>query len=194
MTFIFATANEHKVTEINSLLPPNLEVISLREAGLNLDIEEPFDTIAENARHKARTVYELLQRNCFAEDTGLVTDALHGEPGVKSARYAGEGRSARENMVKLLGKLEGVENREARFITILCLIIDGEEFTFEGRCEGKITEMARGSKGFGYDPVFQPAGSTKTFAEMELEEKNWYSHRRKAFDQFIAFMKKHPHQ
>lgn len=188
MKLVFATNNENKVREINSLLNEPMKIESLQQAGIDIEIDEPFHTLEDNARHKARTIYQLTGRNCFSEDTGLVTDALGGEPGVKSARYAGEGRSSAQNIEKLLQNLEEKSNRSARFITILCLIIDGEEFIFEGRCEGSITKRAMGNGGFGYDPVFKPEGSKKTFAEMNLEEKNLYSHRRKAFDKFIEFI------
>lgn len=190
MNLIFATNNPNKVAEVKSIAPDPGAIISLKEANIGIEIDEPFHTLEENARHKARTIHRLTGQNCFSEDTGLVTDALNGEPGVRSARYAGEGNSSALNIEKLLRNLENKDNRSARFITIICLIFNGEEFIFEGRCEGKIAEKPSGNKGFGYDPVFIPDGASQTFAEMTMEEKNRFSHRKKAFDQFAAFLKK----
>lgn len=188
MTIIFATNNPNKVAEVKSLTPTSANIISLKEAGIEVEIEEPFDTIEKNARHKAWEIYRLTGITCFSEDTGLLTDALNGEPGVKSARYAGESKSSEQNMEKLLSRLNGTKHRSARFITIICFIFKGEEFIFEGRCEGKITTKPSGSKGFGYDPIFIPWGAQKTFAEMTMEEKNKYSHRKKAFASFMEFL------
>lgn len=188
-TLIFATNNEHKVEEVKDILNHEIEICSLKEAGIDFDIPEPFDTIRDNACEKARVIYSLTAQNCFAEDTGLEVEALHGEPGVKSARYAGEGRSSEDNIEKLLSKLKNNLNKSAQFKTIICLIINGEEFTFEGICKGNILEEKRGVSGFGYDPIFIPDGSTRTFAEMTTAEKNLYSHRKKAVDGLVRFLK-----
>lgn len=180
MTLVFATNNENKVKEIRSLLGDAFAIITLQEAGIDIDIPEPHDTLEANAREKSETIYKLTSKNSFSEDTGMEVEALHGEPGVLSARYAGEQKKAEDNMAKVLHLLEGQANRQARFRTVISLIIDGTEHQFEGIAEGTILPAPRGSKGFGYDPIFQPTGSDKAFAEMELSEKNQYSHRAKA--------------
>lgn len=187
---IFATHNKNKVTEVASILHDQFQIRSLSELGFNEEIEEPFDTIKENAVEKAKVVYEWTGKNCFSEDTGLQVVSLNGEPGVKSARYAGENRDFDANIDKLLYKLEDKENRQARFLTVICLILNGNHYTFEGECKGVIIAERRGDKGFGYDSVFKPEGSDRTFAQMEMEEKNIYSHRRKAIDKLIAFLQK----
>lgn len=186
---IFATQNSHKVEEIRAALNNDLSIITLGEAGVFIDIPEPFDTLEQNAMEKARVIHQLTGKNCFGEDTGLEVDALLGEPGVKSARYAGEERDFAMNTEKLLGRLKDVEDRRAKFRTIIALILDNEPHYFEGICEGSILEAPRGDMGFGYDPVFQPAGAYKSFAEMTTHEKNKYSHRRKAMDQLVNFLK-----
>jgi XTP/dITP diphosphohydrolase len=188
MKIIFATNNQHKVDEIRAVLPASLEIITLKEAGIHIDIPEPYDTLEDNAREKAQTIYKLTTVDCFSEDTGLEVAALNGEPGVKSARYAGDDRSFSANIDKLLSKLQGAANRKARFRTVICLLLNGEEHFFEGVCTGKIIETQQGGEGFGYDPVFTPDGAEKTFAEMTMEEKNQYSHRRKATDGLVAFL------
>lgn len=188
MKIIFATNNQHKVDEIRAALPSSLEIITLKEAGIDIDIPEPHDTLEDNAREKAQTIYKLSAVDCFSEDTGLEVAALNGEPGVKSARYAGEDRSFSANVDKVLSKLQGIENRKAQFRTVICLLLNGQEHLFEGICTGKIIEAPRGGDGFGYDPVFVPDGSDKTFAEMTLAEKNVFSHRRKATDGLVAFL------
>lgn len=185
---IFATNNTHKVEEIQKALGSSLNVISLKEAGIIIDIPEPFDTLEENAHIKAKTIYDLTGDNCFSEDTGLEVQELGGEPGVKSARYAGDNRSFDQNIEKLLVNLAGKKNRNARFRTIICLVWNGTYSTFEGICEGKILESRLGKAGFGYDSVFIPNGANKSFAEMEMEEKNRFSHRRKAADKLILFL------
>jgi XTP/dITP diphosphohydrolase len=189
---IFATNNENKVSEVKVILEGKFKILSLKEAGIEIDIAEPFDTLEENAREKARAIYERINQNCFSEDTGLETASLNGEPGVKSARYAGENRSFEKNINKLLGKLENKNDRKAQFRTIICLIMNGKEKFFEGICKGTIIAERRGASGFGYDPVFIPDGSAKTFAEMTMEEKNRFSHRKKAMEKLIAFLKKQP--
>jgi XTP/dITP diphosphohydrolase len=194
MKLIFATNNQHKVDEIRSVIGNSfVEIITLKEAGIDIDIPEPFDTLEENASNKSRTIYEMKKTDpgiigCFSEDTGLEVEALNGEPGVKSARYAGEERSFDNNIEKLLKKLKGIANRKAKFRTVISLIIDSKENLFEGICEGTIGYGKKGEGGFGYDPVFVPDGSVHTFAEMKMEEKNQYSHRKKATDKLIAYL------
>jgi XTP/dITP diphosphohydrolase len=188
MKLIFATNNQHKVDEIRSALPDYMEVITLREAGIDIDIPEPYATLQENAAGKARTIYEMTQTSCFSEDTGLEVTALAGEPGVHSARYAGDDKLPEKNVAKLLANLKGEKNRTACFRTVICLIWQGDELFFEGQCNGTITHAPRGNLGFGYDPVFIPDGSDKTFAEMDIMEKNRFSHRKKAADMLVAFL------
>lgn len=185
---IFATNNQHKTEEIRSVLKARFNIITLTEAGIDIDIPEPFDTLEENAREKATTIYNLTGISCFGEDTGLETHALNGEPGVKSARYAGEERDFAANIEKLLNRLKDKTDRAARFRTVISLILEGTAYQFEGICEGYITEAPRGEKGFGYDPVFIPLHSNRTFAEMSLTEKNQYSHRGKAVEQLVQFL------
>jgi XTP/dITP diphosphohydrolase len=168
-----------------------IKVTGLKEAGINIDIPEPHDTLEKNASEKSSVIYALTGTSCFSEDTGLEVYSLNGEPGVKSARYAGEGRSSSDNIIKLLDKLKGKTDRRARFRTVISLIWKGKEYLFEGICEGAIIEEPRGNKGFGYDPVFVPAGSSLSFAEMELEEKNLFSHRKKATDELVLFLQHH---
>lgn len=188
-TLIFATNNQNKVDEIRLVLGNRFNIITLKEAGIDIDIPEPHDTLEANAAEKSGVIHRLTQKNCFSEDTGLEVEALNGEPGVKSARYAGEGRSFENNIDKLLQNLQGDTNRSARFRTIISLIIDNEKYFFEGICFGIITTGRKGSSGFGYDPVFIPAGSTKTFAEMTMEEKSSFSHRKKAVEKLVDFLK-----
>ena len=187
---IFSTNNPHKIAEIRTVIGDHFNIITLQEAGINIDIPEPFDTLEENASEKSGTIYRMTGQDCFSEDTGLETTALNGEPGVKSARYAGEGRSMEDNIQKLLQNLVGFENRNARFRTIISLWLNGSEWLFEGVCEGSIITEKRGENGFGYDPIFLPDGSDKTFAEMNMEEKNMFSHRKKAIEKLIAFLNK----
>ncbi|MBP9104312.1 MAG: RdgB/HAM1 family non-canonical purine NTP pyrophosphatase [Chitinophagaceae bacterium] len=190
MKLIFATNNQHKVEEIRTVLAEGLEIVTLKEAGIDIDIPEPFHTLEENASAKAKTIYDLTTINCFSEDTGLEVAALNGDPGVKSARYAGDNRSFDANIDKLLINLADKTDRTAQFRTVISLIIDGNETQFEGICKGKIIESRKGGQGFGYDPVFIPEGSTKTFAEMDTKEKGIFSHRRKATDKLVAFLNK----
>ena len=191
-TLIFATNNQHKVDEIRSILGDEFMIISLKEAGIDIDIPEPFLTLEANASQKSKTIHELTKQNCFSEDTGLEVDALNGEPGVKSARYSGEEKNFAANIAKLLSNMKGKEYRGARFRTVISLNWHNKEYLFEGVSEGKIIDTPKGEHGFGYDPVFVPVGSEKTFAEMELQEKNTYSHRRIATDKLVAFLK-HQH-
>jgi XTP/dITP diphosphohydrolase len=185
---IFATNNRNKVTEIRNVLGNLFDIITLEEAGILIDIPEPHDTLEANATEKSSTIYKLTQKNCFSEDTGLEVKALNGEPGVKSARYAGEDRAFDANIKKLLLNLEGIENRKAHFRTVISLILSEKEYQFEGICEGEIIKEQRGTNGFGYDPIFIPEGSTKTFAEMDMNEKNQFSHRKKAMNKLIEFL------
>ena len=188
MKLIFATNNQHKADEIRSVVGNDLQIITLKEAGIDIDIPEPYNTLEENASGKSKTIFEMTAINCFSEDTGLEVAALKGAPGVKSARYAGENRSFDANIEKLLLNLAGKPDRSARFRTVISLLTDGKETLFEGICEGRIIEEKRGTQGFGYDPVFIPTGSDKTFAEMSMDEKNKFSHRKKATEKLVAFL------
>ena len=187
-TLIFATNNEHKVSEIQSLLPKDINVITLQQAGINIDIPEPYDTLHENANTKAKTIFEITKQNCFSEDTGLEIDALNGAPGVHSARYASEDRNFNANIEKVLTNLKNTKNRSAQFRTVICLIWEQKEYYFEGVCRGQIAEQNSGTAGFGYDPIFIPEGATKSFAEMTMDEKNTHSHRQKAVTQLFTFL------
>lgn len=186
---VFATNNKNKIKEIKQLLNNSLELLSLEDIGCLEDIPETADTIEGNAVQKAQYVYEKYGYNCFADDTGLEIDALNGEPGVYSARYAGEQKSAEDNMMKVLTKLQGLENRSARFKTVIALIIDGKVTCFEGVVEGEITKERSGKEGFGYDPIFKPKGHDVSYAEMSLELKNEISHRAIATKKLIQFLK-----
>ena len=188
MKLIFATNNQHKVDEIRHAINSRFELLSLKEAGIEIDIPEPHNSLEENASEKSRTIFQITHTNCFSEDTGLEVTALNREPGVKSARYAGEGKSFDKNIDKLLAKLEGKMDTTARFRTVISLILDGNENQFEGICTGMITRERKGANGFGYDPIFIPDGSDKTFAEMELAEKDRFSHRAKATQKLVAFL------
>ncbi len=187
-TLIFATNNLHKAEEIRAVLGSRFSVITLQEAGIDIDIPEPHNTLEANASEKSSVIFGLTGKDCFSEDTGLEVAALNGEPGVKSARYAGENRSFEANVDKLLDNLAGQNNREARFRTVISLLQNGVEHYFEGICDGQIASGRSGSNGFGYDPVFIPAGSSKTFAEMEMTEKNKFSHRKKAVEKLVNFL------
>lgn len=188
MELIFATNNLHKIAEIQPLLPSSIHLITLKQAGIDQDIPEPHDSLEENAREKSGAIHSITGANCFSEDTGLEVVALNGAPGVKTARYAGETAGPDENMTKLLDALRNEKDRRARFRTVISLILDGKEFQFEGICEGRISEMPSGTRGFGYDPVFIPDGSEKCFADMTLEEKQLFSHRRKATSKLVDFL------
>jgi XTP/dITP diphosphohydrolase len=188
MKFVFATNNQHKVKEIKAVLPATITVITLKEAGIDIDIPEPHNTLEANAFEKARTIYKITQTNCFSEDTGLEVTALNGEPGVFSARYAGEESTSEKNIAKLLNNLAQQQNRSAQFRTVVALILNNKEYYFEGICKGLITTAPAGDGGFGYDAVFVPEGAAKTFAQMSLDEKNQYSHRRKATDKLVTFL------
>lgn len=187
-TLIFASNNQHKVDEIRLVLGDRFNIITLKEAGIDIDIPEPHDTLEANATEKSSTIFQLTGKDCFSEDTGLEAEALNGEPGVKSARYAGEARSFDDNIDKLLKNLSPSENKKARFRTVISLLLDGKEYLFEGICQGSIIAERKGVNGFGYDPVFVPDGSDRTFAEMDTSEKNKFSHRKKAMQQLIDFL------
>ncbi|HEV9038632.1 MAG TPA: RdgB/HAM1 family non-canonical purine NTP pyrophosphatase [Puia sp.] len=186
---IFATNNENKVKEIRTAVGDALNIVSLKEAGIDIDIPEPWDTLEANATEKSTTIHRLTGDNCFSEDTGLEVYALNNEPGVLSARYAGEQKSSRDNIAKLLDRLGRKPDRRARFRTVISLIFDGKEHLFEGICEGHILQTPEGESGFGYDPIFAPEGENVSFARMSPEEKNGHSHRRKAADQLVSFLR-----
>jgi XTP/dITP diphosphohydrolase len=188
MKLIFATNNKHKIDELKEVVGSKFELLTLNEAGIDQEIPEPYDTLEENASEKSKTIYQLTGINCFADDTGLEVDALNGEPGVNSARYAGDERSFEKNTEKLLQNLTGERNRKAKFRSVISLIMDGNEYLFEGICHGQIAEHPRGKMGFGYDPVFVPDGESRTFAEMTLKEKNFFNHRRIAMDKLLHFL------
>lgn len=187
---IFATNNKHKLSEVRPMLEGKVLIHSLSEIGLEGDIPETADTLEGNALQKAQWVYERTGRDCFADDTGLEVDVLGGAPGVYSARYAGEGCSFDDNMDKLLTALDGVENRRARFRTVICLLENGQPHYFEGRVEGRILTEKHGTEGFGYDPIFQPDDSGVPFAEMDMESKNRISHRGRAMVKLIDYLKR----
>lgn len=190
MKLVFATNNKNKIKEIKHLLNNSLEILSLEDIKCFEDIPETSDTIEGNAIQKAQYVYENYGYNCFADDTGLEIEALNGEPGIYSARYAGEEKNPEMNMNKVLDKLKNVSNRNARFKTVIALIVDGKTTCFEGIVEGEITHAKSGSEGFGYDPIFMPKGYNKTYSEMSLDIKNTMSHRAIATKKLIAFLKK----
>ena len=187
-TLIFATGNPHKVLEVNQVLSDAWDVRSLAEMGITEDLPENQDTLEGNALEKARYVYEKLGRDCFAEDTGLEVEALNGEPGVYTARYAGDSKDPDANIQKILDKLAGATNRSARFRTVIALILGGEELLFEGVAPGTIQPEKSGTGGFGYDPIFQPEGYSQSFAEMDASTKNRISHRGQAVRKLIAFL------
>ncbi len=186
---IFATNNLHKVEEIKSIIGKSFKIISLKEAGITIDIPEPHDTLEKNATEKSTVIYNLTKTDCFGEDTGLEVQALNGEPGVKSARYADD-TIFKDNIAKLLFNLKRKINHKAQFRTIISLMLKGKEYKFEGICKGIILADRRGNGGFGYDPIFLPSGAHRTFSEMEMEEKNIFSHRKKAMDKLISFLNK----
>lgn len=192
---VFATNNAHKLQEIQHMLGPGYEVVGLRETGITEEIPEPYPSLNENALAKARYVYQRTGQNCFADDTGLEIKSLGGAPGVFSARYAAnEGpfpnqeSSYQANMKKVLRLMKGIPRREARFRTVIALIMEGREYFFEGEVCGTILETPRGEGGFGYDPIFLPEGKNKSFAEMNLQEKNRISHRGEAFRKLQKFL------
>lgn len=189
MEIVFASNNAHKLEEVRSKLPKEFKVLSLKEVLRDVDIPETGDTLDENASIKSRYVFERTGKNCFSDDTGLEIAALNGEPGVYSARYAGEGCSFQDNMDKVLGKMEGAQDRSACFRTVISLILNGEEYFFEGRVDGEILTEEHGEKGFGYDPIFRPDGFKESFAEITMEQKNEISHRGRAVQKLVEFLK-----
>jgi XTP/dITP diphosphohydrolase len=184
---VFATHNKHKIYEIRQLLGSKIDLLSLDDMGCESPLPEHADTLEGNAAQKAYYVYNHYQVDCFADDTGLEIDALNGEPGVFSARYAGESGDDELNMNLVLSRMAGIENRKARFRTVIALVEKGELKTFEGIVNGSITLEKSGEKGFGYDPIFRPEGFNKTFAEMTLSEKNAISHRGRAIEAFSVY-------
>ena len=186
---IFATNNAHKLSEVQAVLGDNFKLITPRDCGITEDIPETAATLEGNASQKSHYLYDRVGKNCFADDTGLEVEALGGEPGVRSARYATDGHDFEANNRLLLKNLEGVANRKARFRTVISLILDGEEHLFEGIVEGHIAESEAGCGGFGYDPLFVPDGYDCTFAEMSAEEKNAISHRGRAVQKLVAFLR-----
>jgi XTP/dITP diphosphohydrolase len=189
MQLVFASNNQNKIREIQLLLPDAIQVLSLEDIGCFEDIPETADTIEGNAILKANYVTERFGYDCFADDTGLEVEALNGEPGVYSARYAGEQKNAGDNMDKLLSGLKDESNRRAQFKTVIALNLNGKQTLFTGIIKGKIIEEKIGANGFGYDPVFVADGYSKTFAELSLQEKSVISHRGLAVKQLIAFLK-----
>jgi len=187
---VFASGNDNKVAEVEFKMGGSIKLRGLKSIGCTEDIPETGDTLEENAIMKARYVWENFGVSCFADDTGLEVESLEGAPGVLSARYAGPQRNTHDNMALLLSNLRDKPNRRARFRTVICLIDNGVEHLFEGIVDGTIIEQGRGAEGFGYDPIFLPDGSDKTFAEMSMEEKNDLSHRGRA----IAALKQFLHQ
>jgi XTP/dITP diphosphohydrolase len=188
MELVFASANENKVKEVEYKLGGNLRLQSLHSIGCMEDIPETGQTLEENARMKARYVWDNYHVDCFADDTGLEVDALDGAPGVVSARYAGDQRNSSDNMDLLLANLAGKNHRSAQFRTVICLIQGGVEYLFEGVVRGEIMDQRKGSDGFGYDPVFCPEGMSRTFAEMTMDEKNTISHRGRAIAKLAQFL------
>lgn len=189
MNLIFATSNAHKVREIASVLPEGYTVQSLKDIGFAEELPETRDTIEGNSLQKAEYLAEKLGLTCFAEDTGLEIEALDGRPGVYSARYAGPDATFADNVAKVLAEMEGQTNRRARFKTVITYFSGGKYVQFTGLCEGNILTEPRGAEGFGYDPIFVALGCNLSFAEMRLETKNQYSHRKKAVDPFLQYLK-----
>ena len=188
MKIVFATSNAHKIQEINQILPPSIEIIPMSEAGYSGELAETSNTIAGNAIQKATALENILDTDCFAEDTGLEIDALGGHPGVMTARYGGPERDAKTNMQKVLDELDGAQDRTARFRTVIALIIDSATYCFHGIVEGSIAMAPRGTGGFGYDPIFIPEGYDQTFAELSDAIKNEISHRARATHQLVTFL------
>lgn len=187
---VFATNNAHKLSEVRSILAPHYEIISLAELNCFDDIPETAATLQGNALLKAEYIYKKFGVDCFADDTGLEVEALHGEPGVYSARYAGPANDAQANMQKLLQELGQNENRKACFRTVITLIIGGKQFYFEGRINGRIATQPTGTAGFGYDPIFIPDSYSQSFAELGTEEKNKISHRALAVIKLTEYLQK----
>ncbi|MGB5821527.1 MAG: non-canonical purine NTP diphosphatase [Saonia sp.] len=190
MKLVFATHNEHKFIEVQLLLPEHITLLSLHDIGCSQDIPETAETLEGNAILKADYVTDNYGYPCFADDTGLLVDALEGAPGVRSARYAGEQKSSQENMDKLLAKLKNKTSRSAQFKTVIALNLNGKKTLFQGIVKGEITKSKQGEKGFGYDPIFSPRGYNKTFAELSISIKNKISHRGRAIRELTDYLKK----
>tara|TARA_B100000965_G_scaffold205680_1_gene171755 strand:- start:159 stop:740 length:582 start_codon:yes stop_codon:yes gene_type:complete len=188
MDIVFVTNNMNKLSEIRSLISSNYNLMSLEEINFNDEIKETESTLEGNALLKARHIFSKYKLNCFADDTGLEVDFLDGAPGVYSARYAGPNCLAKDNIEKVLNELKDANNRKAKFITVIALIIEGEEFVFKGECRGVLIKKPIGSDGFGYDPIFLPNGSNLTFAQMDKDEKGKISHRGLAVKKLLAFL------
>lgn len=190
-TLVFATRNRHKAEEVRRLLDGRFRILTLPEAGIEEEIPEPHPSLEENAAAKSSFLYRTRGLDGFGEDTGLEVEALAGEPGVRSARFAGEPADDAANIRLLLSRMEGMTDRRARFRTVFSLRLDGREWQFQGTCHGRIAERPAGTAGFGYDPVFIPDGHDQTFAEMGMEAKNRLSHRRKALESMLDFLHRH---
>lgn len=190
MKIVLASNNKHKLEEMRAILGEKIEIVSLSDINCHDEISEEQDTIEGNALQKARYIHDKFNVDCFADDTGLEVECLNGEPGVYSARYAGEHPTFDDNISKLLANMEGKTNRNAKFRTAIALILDGKEYIFEGEVRGSITKEYRGHNGFGYDPVFLPDGFSKTFAELDAETKNKISHRGNAAKKLAEFLNK----
>jgi len=188
MKLVFATNNQNKLKEIQNLLGEDFELLSLKDIQCNEEIPEDHDTLEDNASQKAYYVHDKYGVNCFADDTGLEIEALNMEPGVYSARYAGEQKNSEDNMEKVLRNMEDVTNRKARFRTVISLVIDGKEMQFEGIVDGHMLENKQGTDGFGYDPIFQPEGYDVSFAQMSMEDKNAISHRGRAVEKLVKYL------
>lgn len=188
MELVFATNNKHKLEELQAILGDHFKLLSLDDIGCLEEIPEEQPTLEGNASQKALHVYQKYGYSCFADDTGLEIEALNGEPGVFSARYAGEDKNPEANMAKVLLKLTKIKNRKARFRTVISLIINGDEKQFEGIVDGEILEKKQGRAGFGYDPIFKPVGYDLSFAEMDMEEKNRISHRGRAVEKLVKYL------
>ncbi len=189
MKLVFATNNKHKLNELKNLLDGSFDLMTLNEIGCFEEIEETATTLEGNAKIKTDHVKQNYGFDCFADDTGLEVEALNGEPGVYSARYAGENASFDDNVQKMLKAMHGLENRKARFRSVISLILNGKQLFFEGVCEGQIEESCVGEKGFGYDPIFKPMGYNQTFAEMDIETKGRISHRGLAVKKLVKYLK-----
>ena len=190
MKLVFATNNPNKLAEIRMLLPSSIELLCLKDINCNEELPETSDTLEDNAAQKAYYVYDNYGYDCFSDDTGLEIEALDGRPGVYSARYAGEDCVAEDNMQKVLAEMQGEDNRDACFRTIISLVIDGKEFQFEGQVDGQIIPEKWGNKGFGYDPIFLPDGYQESFAQMPMSQKSVISHRGLAVKALVDFLKK----
>ena len=188
MDLVFATNNKNKLKEIKHMIIDKINVLSINDLNHSDDLEETGLTLKDNASQKARFIYKKFNKNCFADDSGLEILSLNNEPGVFSARYAGSNCSADDNMNKVLKKLESIKNRNAIFKTVICLILDGKEYFFEGSIEGIITNAKIGHNGFGYDPIFRPNNFNLTFAQMSVKEKSKISHRAIAVSKFVKFI------